>query len=58
MAMAQRLEVYHEARMGPKLVGRRKDPEISKKTKKGVALIAQGSEAEEIVQVIQNQPKK
>ena len=54
MAMAQRLEVYHEAGMGPKLVGRRKDPEISKKNKKGVAFIVWGNEAKEIIQVIQN----
>ena len=60
MAMAQRLEVYHGAGDGAKAGGEKKGfgRFSKKKNKKGAALIVQEKEAEEVVQVIQNQPKK
>ena len=47
-----------ELEMGPKPWERKRDPEDSKKNKKGAIFTVQGNEAEEVVQVIQNQPKK
>ena len=43
---------------GPKPVVTRRGREIPKKNKKGAALTMQEKEAEEVVQVIHNQPKK
>ena len=59
MAMAQRLEVYRGAGDGAKAGGEKKGSRKFQKTnKKGAALVVQEKEAEEIVQVIHNQPKK
>ena len=59
MAMAQCLEVYRGARDGAKVGGEKKGSgKFQKRNKKGAALAVQEKEAEEIVQVIQNQPKK
>ena len=59
MAMAQRLEVYRGAGDGAKAGGENKGSgKFQKRNKKGAALAVQEKEAEEIVQVIQNQPKK
>ena len=61
MAMAQRLEVYHGASDGAKARGEKKGIRKvirKRKTEKEVALTVQGNEAEEVVQVIKNQPKK
>ena len=59
MAMAQRLEVYRGAGDGAKAGGEKKGPgKFQKRNKKGAALVVQEKEAEEIVQVIHNQPKK
>ena len=59
MAMAQRLEVYHGARDGAKAGGEKKGSgKFQKRNNKGAALTVQEKEAEEIVQVIDNQPKK
>ena len=59
MAMAQRLEVYRGAGDGAKAGGEKKGSgKFQKRNKKGAALAVQEKEAEEIVQVIHNQPKK
>ena len=59
MAMAQRLEVYRGAGDRAKAGGAKKGSEkVQKRNKKGAALTVQGNEKEEVVQVIQNQPKK
>ena len=59
IVMAQRLEVYRGAGDRAKAGGEKKGPgKFQKRNKKGVALAVQGNEAEEIVQVIHNQPKK
>ena len=60
MAMAQRLNVYHGAGDGAKAGGEKKGSGRfpKKQNKKGPALAVQEKEAEEIVQVIHNQPKK
>ena len=60
MAMAQRLEVYRGAGDGPKAGGEKKGSRRfpKKQNKKGAALIVQEREAEEVAQVVQNQPKK
>ena len=59
MAMAQRLEVYRGAGDGAKASGEKKGSgKFQKRNKKGAALAVQEKETEEIVQVIQNQPKK
>ena len=55
MAMAQRLEVYLGARDRAKAGGEKKGSEkFQKRNKKGVALVVQEKEAEEIIQVIHN----
>ena len=60
MAMAQHLEVYRGAGDGAKASGEKKGSGRfpKKQIKKGTALVVQEKEAEEAVQVIQNQPKK
>ena len=59
MVMAQRLEVYHGAWDATKASGEKKGSgKLQKRNKKGVALKVQGNEMEEIVYVIQNQPKQ
>ena len=59
MAMTQRLEVHCGAGDEAKASGEKKGSEkFQKRNKKGAALIMQGNETEEIVQVIQNQPGK
>ena len=60
MVMAQRLEVYRGASDGAKAGGEKKGSGRfpKKQNKKGAALTVQGGEAEEMIQVIQNQPKK
>ena len=53
IAMAQRLEVYHGAGGRAKASGEKKEfGKFQKRNKKGAALIVQGNEAKEIVQVI------
>ena len=58
MVMAQRLEVYCGAEDGAKAGGEKKGSGKFKKKQKGGSTCSAGKEAEEIVQVIQNQPKK
>ena len=60
MVMAQRLEVYRGAGDGAKAGGEKKGSGRfpKKQNKRGAALIVQEKEAEEVVQVIHNQPKK
>ena len=59
MAMAQRLEVYRRARDRVKAKREKKGSgRFQKKNKKGLVLNVQGKETEEVVQVIQSQPKK
>ena len=60
MAMAQHLEVYRGAGDGAKAGGEKKGSERfpKKQNKKGATLTVQEKEAKEVVQIIQNQPKK